>query len=276
MTDKRAIWIGALLGLTAIAALGALGAGCEGCGGDGAPVYGDDDADGGDTDTDGDTDSDTDGDTDSDSDTDTYEDNVLHGVIRDFTMAHPDFENGLGAETGIVEDVIGDDDKPVYAGGAGTQTTHGQEAFDQWYRDVEGVNMPMDFDVELVDNGEGVWIFDDPEFFPIDDQLLGNEGNPHNYHFTLEIHTSFTYEGGEVFSFTGDDDLFVFINGNLAIDIGGVHGPLSATADLDDLAGQLEITPEETYPLDFFFAERHLVESNFHIETTISGFNVVE
>ena len=62
---------------------------------------------------------------------------------------------------------------------------------------------------------------------------FGNEDNPHNYHFTFEIHAEFTYEGGEVFTFTGDDDLFTFINDKLAIDLGGVHGPQSDTIDLD-------------------------------------------
>jgi len=274
MTELRGIRIAALVWAAALA-LGAVATGCEGCGGGGAPELGDDDW-GGDTDTDADSDTDSDTDSDSDSDSDSDGDGVLHGVIRDFSSSHPDFEDGMGAETGIVEELIGDDDKPVYAGGAGTLTTHGQEAFDQWYRDVEGVNMPMDFDLVLVDDGEGVWTYDDPEFFPIDDQLMGNEDNEHNYHFTLEIHTDFTYDGGEVFSFTGDDDLFVFINGHLAIDLGGVHSPLSATADLDELAGQLEIEAGETYPLDFFFAERHTVQSNFHIETTIGEFNVPE
>ena len=111
--------------------------------------------------------------------------------------------------------------------------------------------------------------FDDSEFFPIDGDGLGNESNPHNYHFTLELRTEFTYEGEEIFYFRGDDDLFVFINGKLALDLGGVHGPLEGTIDLDAQAQDLGIQPGQTYALDFFFAERHTVQSNFRIETTI-------
>ena len=158
----------------------------------------------------------------------------------------------------------------MYAGGAGTVTTHGQAAFDQWYNDTAGVNMSTQWTIQLVEGTDGVWVFDDQEFFPIDGMLFGEEGNPHNYHFTYELHTQFTYNGGELFRFTGDDDLWVFINNRLAIDLGGVHGQLTEEADLDAQAVDLGITTGNVYPLDFFFAERHLVESHFRIDTTIS------
>ena len=74
---------------------------------------------------------------------------------------------------------------------------------------------------------------------------------------------------------SSDDDLWVFINGRLAIDLGGVHGQMSEEANLDALSSYLGITTGNKYTLDFFFAERHTVESHFRIETTIDDLVVV-
>ena len=116
----------------------------------------------------------------------------------------------------------------------------------------------------------GQFVYDNHAFFPIDDQLLGNEGRKHNFHFTLQASTSFEYLGGEVFAFSGDDDMWVFINRKLAIDLGGLHRSLSAKVALDELAGTAGLVRGGVYPLHFFFAERHTTESNFTLRTSIA------
>jgi fibro-slime domain-containing protein len=200
---------------------------------------------------------------------------VLEAMVRDFLDTHPDFEaEDVGEEPDIVADRLGDDGKPVYANPGGrTETTSGQAGFDQWYRDVAGVNQSMTITVPLVPSGaEGVFGYDNGPFFPVDGQLFGNQGRRHNYHFTLELHTEFRYKGGEVFSFTGDDDLWLFVNGWLAIDLGGTHTQRRDSVSLDQRAGEFGIEQGGIYAFDLFFAERHTIHSNFHIETTISEF----
>lgn len=194
-------------------------------------------------------------------------DRTLTAIVRDFPDSHPDMEGETGVDPGIVEDQLGPDGLPAYAGP--TPTTTDQAAFDLWYRTTPNENVELERDIALLEMTPGVFSFDDGEFFPIDGDGLGNEGREHNYHFTLELRTEFIYEGGEVFTFRGDDDLFVFINEQLALDLGGVHGPLEGTIDLDAQAADLGISPGQKYSLDFFFAERHTTQSNFRIETTI-------
>ncbi|OUL25394.1 fibro-slime family protein [Nostoc sp. T09] len=191
----------------------------------------------------------------------------LTGTIRDFNDTHPDFEKELGAELGIVKSTLGADNKPVYAGGIGTATTHGQAAFDQWYRDVAGVNQSKQYGITLSDAGNppGIFSYSNNSFFPIDNDLLGNQGRAHNFHFTYEIASKFTYQGGETFTFTGDDDLWVFLDKKLAIDLGGVHTAETQSVNLDTLG----LTLGKTYDFNLFFAERHTTQSNFAISTSI-------
>ncbi|MBL9099973.1 MAG: fibro-slime domain-containing protein [Myxococcales bacterium] len=199
---------------------------------------------------------------------------TLKAVVRDFSAAHPDFEDYLGSYKGLVQADLGGDKKPVYAAGGATPVSTGPAEFAQWYNDSPGVNQSFTIDIPLTEVMPGLYTYDNSSYFPIDNQGFGNEGNEHNFHFTSEIHTQFTYQGGEVFTFTGDDDLFLFINNKLAIDLGGVHGAEMGSVDLDASAGSLGIQIGNMYDMDIFHAERHTSESNFRIDTSIMCFVV--
>lgn len=197
----------------------------------------------------------------------------LTGTLRDFHSSHPDFESYLGSDLGIVMSELGTDDRPVYAGQSGNPSTHGQAAFDQWFRDVPGVNVSQPYGITLSKQGNSnIYTYSNNSFFPLDGQLFGNEGRSHNYHFTYELNSPFLYSGGETFSFTGDDDVWVYINGTLAVDLGGVHPAVHGSVDLDANAATLGITPGNVYNMRLFFAERHTTQSNFRIDTTIESF----
>jgi fibro-slime domain-containing protein len=119
--------------------------------------------------------------------------------------------------------------------------------------------------VAQYDASSEAYTYTNNAFFPLDGQGYGNDNNGHNFGFCFELHTEFTYQTGQVFSFAGDDDVWVFINDELAIDLGGTHVISSASVDLDTLG----LTVGTTYDLDGFFCERHVVASDLIFSTSI-------
>jgi len=198
---------------------------------------------------------------------------TILAVIRDFKADGKNFEGGEDVfydDHGVVLPTLGADRKPVFAGTGRTLTIKDPAQFADWYRTVDGVNKAYKLELWFAPNA-GVSSFQSTSFFPLDHIATADKGNAeHNYYFTTEIHTSFKYQGGESFKFTGDDDVWVFINNKLAIDLGGVHPAENAAIDIDARAVELGLEKGKVYNFDMFQNERHRFDSNFRADTNLN------
>ena len=159
-------------------------------------------------------------------------------------------------------------------------------------------------DIELQLDDEGFWYADytnesgdcndptSPGFFPLDDfeyldaaktiknpkfdwnvEGYVNHGDgwkldtcKHNYSYAMSVSASFKYVKGQYFEFRGDDDVWVFINNRLVVDIGGIHEKVEGAVDLDTL----NLKEGREYPFHIFYAERNATGSNFKMRTSIN------
>lgn len=120
-------------------------------------------------------------------------------------------------------------------------------------------------------SADGMYELRSNGFFMLDGKGFGKEWDwefpfAHNYSFTMEIHTTFTKLPGQVFLFTGDDDVWLFINDSLVMDLGGIHPPRSKTVQVDNIPG---LANGNVYNFDFFYCERHSGGSTILIQTNL-------
>lgn len=189
------------------------------------------------------------------------------------------------------------------------------DAFSLWYRSsnpggIEGLDGDILIDdlvssLTLTRSQPNVYFYDSTAFWPLDDLLFGDTpGQTHNFQFTTELRYFFQYQGGETLTFRGDDDVFVYVNGRLAVDIGGIHNwqyarvilgddglpsgtdsnctfagadgvalpncTLSTAESDDDEDERFGLVRGNVYEIVLFHAERHPIASNFRL--TLAGF----
>ncbi len=103
--------------------------------------------------------------------------------------------------------------------------------------------------------------------------IEGHNGYDSNYNFSMHASGSFVYYEDQnlFFEFNGDDDVYFFINGDLALDIGSSHAAKRGKCILNtfrDKNGN-PLVDGETYTFDMFYIERATPDSNLMFSTNI-------
>jgi fibro-slime domain-containing protein len=208
---------------------------------------------------------------------------------------HPDFQSfTCGVTQGLVQSTLGLDGKPVF-GPNGSSCLTNATNFCWWYHDADcagpgsqnGFAKNVTGALTLTETSPNVFQYNSSQFYPIDGMGWNAGPNPqtsndcsgstgHNFAFTTEIHRQFVYQASSspTLSVGGSDDIWVFINGHLAIDLGGVHASANGSVTLNAAAAaNFGLTDGGTYPIDIFQAERHTCNSEFSL--TLAGFTSV-
>ncbi|MCL2282719.1 MAG: fibro-slime domain-containing protein, partial [Fibromonadales bacterium] len=100
----------------------------------------------------------------------------------------------------------------------------------------------------------------------------GARNKLHNYGFSLAGSGTFKYLQGtnDVFEFIGDDDMWIFIDGQLAADLGGVHLAAPAKLNINELAVARGWEYNSTHSINFFYMDRQTDGSNFKLKMSLS------
>ncbi len=237
---------------------------------------------------------------------------IYRDFTGETTGEHPDFTGDCDLATvpGLVDPHLDAEGKPVLlADGPNDACITTKASYSEWYR-TDRVNVSVVGLITLFDNGQGgfvnrygangeKWVDADgvgydgsPLFFPIDglgkmepgsgacvngrygEPPAGYVSTPHNFHFTSEVTHWFKYDAttDATLAFTGDDDVWVFLNGILAVDIGGVHHPADGSVSINaTTAAPFGLVAGNVYAIKVFQAERKICGSSFKL--TLAGFD---
>lgn len=184
---------------------------------------------------------------------------------------------------GIVGTKLGADGLPTYTGksmcGTGdprsAECTNPANGPNNWFKArADNTTGCLQQPLKL-NSATGQYEYSSDAYFPLDtlikvapynETLAPSQTQSQDFGFCMHAKSTFEYVRGLTFSFRGDDDVWVFIDKTLALDLGGQHGPISGNIDLD----KLNLLEGRAYQFDMFYCERHTPGSNIKIQTTMN------
>lgn len=168
----------------------------------------------------------------------------LLGTYYNLDQSHPDMQRWItGLDVGYVEAAL--------TGSTPTLTTYGATRVSQWdwWDPTYQVAQRLDSDTDLQSGFSNSW-------FPAITNT-GLTGDP--FHFAVHWSGSFYVDQDKSYTYSmgSDDDSWLFIDGQLVLDLGGVHAMTWNNYSMD--------LTEGTHTIDIFFAERNTSQSGFQL-----------
>ena len=187
-------------------------------------------------------------------------------LCRDFSRFHPDMALlPGGVEKGMVDTLLNATTRKPSWNRKKSGTFNGKRSFDTWFR-----NGPWNVAKKVLKlegkpgSQEKEFIYGGDSFFPFDTERNRDEGT-HNFYFSCEHHGAFVFEekSNQRITFKADDDLWVFINDKLSVDVGGIHDTETRVLDLNELG----LANGQLHTIDLFFAQRRPVKSSLELKS---------
>ena len=104
-----------------------------------------------------------------------------------------------------------------------------------------------------------------------------DDGKDHNWLFGMRYSFEFTlgdYTGPLNFYFRGDDDFWLFVDGKLQTDLGGIHSSVGANLDLTKCIDTND--RDKTHKIEIIYAERGCFGSTCYMQFTLPNVKPVE